>query len=191
VKYNEFSDRYYGKQHCAVSQTDIKLVVIHSTEGSSAESGAITLSSRDDVSAHLCVGEGVTYRIVPEHLGACTVREPNAWTLNIEQTGFAYWSRRAWLKRIDTIKRAAFWTAWWGIKYKLPGKYRSTKDLNAGKVHGWTTHGALAASRWSTSTHSDPGPNYPLFGRVSFAALLTSYRASIRLRKKPRPIEAQ
>src|SRR6266508_5012108 len=89
VKIYEYDDRYFGKQHCAVSQTAIKLVVLHSTEGPSAEGGAITLSSRSDVSAHLCVGEGVTYRIVPEWLGSCTVQEPNDWTLNIEQVGRA------------------------------------------------------------------------------------------------------
>jgi len=187
MRVNEFSDKYFGKQKCAVSQTAIKLIVIHSTEGSTPEGGANTLSTRSDVSAHLCVGQGATYRIVPEHLGACTVREANPWTLNIEQAGFAYWSRRAWLKRVNTIKRAAFWTAWWCKKYKIPRRYRSTKALNAGKLHGWTTHAALARSKWSSSTHTDPGPNYPLFGRVSFAGLLTAYYASIRLRKRPKP----
>src|SRR6266508_1878210 len=111
VKTYEYDDRYFRKQHCAVSQTAIKLIVLHSTEGPTAEGGAITLSSSSDVSAHLCVGEGVTYRIVPEWLGSCTVQEPNDWTLNIEQVGFAAWSRKKWLQHLNTIKRAAFWTA--------------------------------------------------------------------------------
>jgi hypothetical protein len=107
------------------------------------------------------------------------VQEPNDWTLNIEQAGFAAWSRRAWLKRLNTVKRAAFWTAWWCKKYDIPRRYRSTKALNNGKRRGWTTHAALAASKWSSSTHTDPGPNYPLFGKVSFNALLLYYRARI------------
>jgi len=189
VKVSEHDDRYFGKQHCAVSQTVIRLVVIHSTEGSSPESGAATLSSQSDVSAHLCVGEGVTYRIVPEWLGSCTVQEPNDWTLNIEQAGFAAWSRRAWLKRLNTVKRAAFWTAWWCKKYDIPRRYRSSKALDNGKRRGWTTHAALAASKWSSSTHTDPGPNYPLFGKVSFNALLLYYRARIAAGLKPMEAE--
>ena len=189
MRVNEYSDRFFDKYQCAVSQTAIKLVVIHSTEGSTAEGGAATLSSQSDVSAHLCVGQGVTYRIVPEHLGSCTVREANPWTLNIEQAGFAAWSRKAWLRRFDTVKRAAFWTAHWQLKYNILKRYRSTKALNAGKTHGWTTHAALARSKWSSSTHTDPGPNYPLFGRVSFSALLLAYRVALRLHKI-RPVKA-
>lgn len=181
MKIHEYSDRFFGKQHCAVSQTAIKLVVIHSTEGSTAEGGAATLCG-ENVSAHLCVGEGQTFRIVPEHLGSCTVQEPNAWTLNIEQAGFAYWSRKMWLRHIDTIRRTAFWIAWWQKKYGIPNRFRSTTALNNGKLQGWTTHGALAASKWSSSTHTDPGSNYPLFGRLSLSALILIYRAQIKLR---------
>src|SRR6266498_3876681 len=44
---------------------------------------------------------------------------------------------------------------------------------------------ARAASKWSSSTHTDPGPNYPLFGKVSFNALLLYYRARIAAGLKP------
>jgi hypothetical protein len=64
-------------------------------------------------------------------------------------------------------------------------RYRSTKALDNGKRRGWTTHAALAASKWSSSTHTDPGPNYPLFGKVSFNALLFYYRARIAAGLKP------
>ena len=186
MKTYEYDDRYFRKQHCAVSQTAIKLVVLHSTEGPTAEGGAITLSSSSDVSAHLCVGEGVTYRIVPEWLGSCTVQEPNDWTLNIEQVGFAAWSRKKWLQHFNTIKRAAFWTAWWCKKHKLPRRFRNAKALDAGKITGYTTHAQLSLSKWSSSTHTDPGPNYPLFGKVSFRALLLYYRGRIAAGLKPR-----
>jgi hypothetical protein len=186
VKIYEYDDRYFRKQHCAVSQTAIKLVVLHSTEGPTAEGGAITLSGSSDVSAHLCAGEGVTYRIVPEWLGSCTVQEPNDWTLNIEQVGFAAWSRKKWLQHLNTIKRAAFWTAWWCKKYKLPGRFRNAKALDAGTIRGYTTHAQLSLSKWSSSTHTDPGPNYPLFGKVSFRALLLYYRGRIAAGLKPR-----
>jgi hypothetical protein len=186
VKTYEYDDRYFRQQHCAVSQTAIKLVVLHSTEGPTAEGGAITLSSSSDVSAHLCVGKGVTYRIVPEWLGSCTVQEPNDWTLNIEQVGFAAWSRKKWLQHLNTIKRAAFWTAWWCKKHKLPRRFRNAKALDAGEIRGYTTHAQLSLSKWSSSTHTDPGPNYPLFGNVSFRALLLYYRGRIAAGLKPK-----
>lgn len=186
MRVSQYDDQFYGKQHCSVTRTATKLIVVHSTEGSTALSGANTLSSQGDVSAHLCVGEGVTYRIVPEDRGSCTVQEPNPWTLNIEQAGFAAWSRKAWLKHLDTIKRTAFWTAWWQKEYGIPNKFRSVTALDAGNLRGWTTHANLAASKWSSSTHTDPGPNYPLFGKISLATLILYYRGRIRTGMKPR-----
>lgn len=185
MRVNDYSDKFF-RSRCSVTRTAQKLIVVHSTEGSTPEGGATTLSGSTDVSAHLCVGQGVTYRIVPEDRGSCTVREPNPWTLNIEQAGFAAWARWRWLKNLDTIKRTAFWIAWWQKKYGLPNRFRSTTALNAGKTKGWTTHGALAASKWSSSTHTDPGTNYPLFGKVSLSALILYYRGRIRVGMKPR-----
>jgi hypothetical protein len=80
----------------------------------------------------------------------------------------------------------AFWTAWWCKKYKLPGRFRNAKALDAGKIRGYTTHAQLSLSKWSSSTHTDPGPNYPLFGKVSFRALLVYYRGRIAAGLKPR-----
>lgn len=189
----QYSDQFYNKQKCdqGVRSADmIVLIVIHDTEGYSAESGATTLTTRTDASTQLCVDDDNTFRIVPELHIQCGVKSYNTTTIHIEQTGFSKWRKAEWIKHLKTIQRAAYWAAHWSLKYEIPPKFRTTVELNAGKVRGITTHNNLSLSKLSDSTHTDPGLNYPLVGHRSFMALLRFYRLGLKARIVPGPKEA-
>ncbi len=194
MKITEYSDRYYRKQVAdggPRTAGQIGLIVIHDTEGSTAEGGARTLTTREDASAHLCVDDRATFRLVPELVIAWGTKGYNTPCLHIEQAGFARWSSREWLRHFATIRRSAYWAAVWTARYKIPARFRTTADLNAGRIRGITTHQNVSLSKLSDSTHTDPGPNYPLVGQRSFFALLRFYRAGLKLRILPRPREVR
>jgi N-acetylmuramoyl-L-alanine amidase-like protein len=189
VQVHEYSDKYLNKQKCGGGPRDGKptCIVLHSTEGPTAEGGAKTLTTRPDASAHIVVGDTETFRIVPSPKYACGVKDVNDWTLHIEQAGFAKWKKREWLTHIGTIRRAAFWTAVWMKQYGIPAHFLTTQDLNDGKRRGFTYHRFLSLSDVSSSTHWDPGYHYPM---VTFMALLTYYRLRRKLFGGPKPQEA-
>lgn len=178
---NEYSDSFYNKQKCSGGSrtpSEISCVVIHDTEGTTASGGAHTLTTRTDASTQLVCDDSVTYRIVPELTVPCGVRDVNSWTLHIEQAGIASWSERTWRTKVKTIQRAAFWTAFWMKKFDIPAHFLTTPEINAGKRKGYTSHNNLSLSSVSSSTHTDPGPNYPW---ALFRNLLAFYRLGFRL----------
>lgn len=190
MQVNEYSDQFWNKQNCggqARAATDITCIVIHSTEGLTALGGAQTLTSRPDATVQIVVDDDHTFRICPELKVPCGVMDVNSWTLHIEQAGFARWTKKTWLHRAKTIQRAAFWTAYWQWKYDIPNTYLSTQDINSGARRGWTTHNNLSLSKVSASTHTDPGPHYPIARFVTYVGF---YKLSLRLFRKPRPVEA-
>lgn len=187
MRTTEFSDQFYNKQNCGGQPrraTDITCIVLHSTEGPTALGGAQTLTTRPDATVEIVVDDDHTYRICPELKIPCGVKDVNTWTLHIEQAGYAHWSKKAWLRRVKTIQRAAFWTAYWQTKYDIPNKFLTTQDIDSGARRGWTTHNNLSLSQVSSSTHSDPGPHWP---RSRFLAYVGFYKLSMKLfRTRPR-----
>lgn len=136
--------------------------VLHQTGGSTARGAAQYLASRPDGSVHMIVDNVEAYQTAPVSRITCGVADVNSWTWHIEQAG--PFSRTANEWRDDyarTIRRAAFWMAWFLLEQGLPARFLSTKSLNDGKRRGWTTHKSLSLSKLSSSTHTDP-VNYPI-----------------------------
>lgn len=183
MRLSDFSSRYFGKAVNGGKRpaSDITTIVIHDTEGPTAEGGARTLTTRTDASAHLVVDDDNTFRLLADDVVAWTQRW-NQHALAIEQAGYARWSLRTWLSHLMTIRRAAYWSAYWCSLYKIPVRWRSTEDLNAGQTHGLTSHNNVSRSTLSDSTHTDPGPNYPIRGKTSYMALVKVYRARFATR---------
>ncbi len=169
--------------------SDITTVVIHSTEGTTAAGGAHTLTTRTDASSHLVLDDDTTYRL----LGDLTVAYTQKWNqhaLAIEQAGMSAWSLKTWLSHLQTIRRAAYWTAYWCHRYSIPVRWLSVADLNAGRIHGVTSHNNVSLSNLSDSTHTDPGPNYPYAGsKTSFMYLSKLYLGRFRTHTIRRPKE--
>ena len=187
MKTNEYSDEFRNRQECDGGfrdMRDVTCIVLHSTQGPTARGGALTLTSRPDASVQIVLDNEECYRIVADNVVPCGVRDVNSWTLHIEQAGFAEWSKGEWMKHRRTIQRAAFWTALWERRYRIPHRFLTTADLDAGRRRGWTTHNELSQSDISSSTHWDPGPRWPA---LLFTSYVRFYKLSYALFRNPKP----
>jgi N-acetyl-anhydromuramyl-L-alanine amidase AmpD len=187
MRVNEFSSKYLNqtKSHSGPRPpVVINLVVIHDTEGTTAEGGAYTLTHRTDASTHVVVDDAHTFRVLPDTIIAWCVKSYNTPTIHVEQAGLASWSTMTWRDRVKTIRRAAWWAAYWMREYNIPFVFRSVADLNSGRISGYTSHNNLSLSTLSDSTHTDPGPNYPW---AMLKTLITYYRAQMRMGRLRKP----
>lgn len=184
MKLNEVSHRFYGKAKCKAGTRDIRTIrwiVIHDTEGSTTESGAYTLVTREDGSAHEIVGPGETYVIAPPGHIMCHVGGFNSPTYGIEQPGKASYSRKEWMKRWAQLNRLAWRVAYWCHQLKLPPIYRTARDLKDRKP-GYTTHLQVTLSGLGDTTHTDPGRAFPFDGRRGVKALIKLWYMRFRIR---------
>ena len=145
------------------SKSSITTVVVHQTQGPTAESAARYLHTRADGSVHKIVDTYEQYRDAPDNLICCGVAGFNGPALHIEMAGY---STMAWWfpfnrKRRRMLRRCAWQVAKWLYSHNLPNRYVSTKALRHGERRGWTTHEALTDANDAigvTSTHQDPWP---------------------------------
>jgi hypothetical protein len=87
---------------------------------------------------------------------------PNKGTIGIERDGYASWSKADWLKprAQKTTCRVAARTAELCVRHKLPPIWLGPAEVKAGKK-GVTSH-ANRSKAFGQSTHSDPGPAFPV-----------------------------
>lgn len=140
---------------------DIKWIVLHDTEGGSAESVARFFDSpKAQGSAHLVVDDSECYRCLKDTEIAWGAPGANTKGFHIEQCGYAHWTEAQWMEHSDTIDRAAYKTAYHCLKFGIPTAWRSAADLKANK-EGITSH--LECSKAFGGNHTDPGPNWPRY----------------------------
>jgi hypothetical protein len=140
--------------------SQIRLIVLHSTEGSTALGAATWFTNpASEGSAHLCVDERECYRPLAENVIPWGAPGANTSGLHIEIAGFASFSREEWMERKDGLRRAAFKAAKLAAKYDIPIRLLTDAQLAAGK-RGFTTH--AACSRVFDGSHTDPGSGFPL-----------------------------
>lgn len=146
----------------------IDFVVIHDMEMpesvTTAEDCAhmfATLPSDRKASAHYAVDADSIVQCVRENDIAYHA-PPNTHSLGIEHAGYARQTREQWLDDFSQreLRLSAQLMAELLQKYDLPLVFLSPADLVAGR-RGITTH-ANVSKAWGQTTHTDPGPDFPI-----------------------------
>ena len=144
----------------------IDFIVIHDMEmaekGTTAESCAQFFHTSDTkASAHFCVDSNSIVQCVREHDIAYHA-PPNTHSIGIEHAGYARQDRTEWLDDFGQamLRLSAGLMAELLVKYNLPAEFLSPDELRAGK-RGITTH-ANVSKAWGQTTHTDPGPDFPI-----------------------------
>lgn len=141
----------------------VRLLVVHTTEG-----GGTAQALRDAAwwtgSSHAINDETGTLLTpaqgcVPYEKASWTVRSGNHISDNIEQVGWARYTRAEWLARPKLLDGTARWLADRSKARKIPLVKLSPADVKAGKS------GVCGHVDWTLGmgdgSHTDPGPNYP------------------------------
>ncbi len=177
------SSRFPAYHHSGARiQQSIRYIVLHSTEGPTAEGAASYFMSPDSGgSANLVVDDRSCYRSLGDFVVPWGAPPLNANGFHIEQAGYAAWSREDWLAHEETIVRAAYKAALRCRWYKIPprlldvaalerdfGTLPVTGDSNTTSIPyrpgplegGIVTHATISAA-YRQSDHTDPGAGYP------------------------------
>jgi hypothetical protein len=112
-------------------------------------------ASSDETGALLTPADG----FVPYDRAAWTLRNGNAISENIEQCGWARWTRAEWLARPKLLDATARWLADRSKARGIP-LVRLTPMQIRTRQPGVLGHGDYTAAT-GDGTHTDPGPGYP------------------------------
>jgi len=137
----------------------IRLVVLHSTEGGTAESNARYFATTAQASTQLVIDDDECYRCVPDHVIPWGAPGVNTSGLHIEHVGFAAWSGAEWRHHVRMLHESARHTAAWCFHYSIPRRYVGPLGLKL-RRKGITTH-ADASKAFTPGGHHDPGPGFP------------------------------
>jgi len=134
-------------------------VVIHSTEGGTAESVARFFATTAEASTQLVVDDNGCYRCVPDLVIPWGAPGVNTTGLHIEHCGFAHWTRTEWLQHLRMLHLSAQHAAKWCWQYGIPRRWVGPRGL---KLHraGLTRH-LDASLAFTPGGHTDPGPGFP------------------------------
>jgi hypothetical protein len=150
--------------------SDVRLIVLHDTEGGTAESVARYFASpKAGGSTHLVVDNYDCYRTLRNEEVPWGAPGANQQGFHIEQCGYAKWSAPIWIRNTLTLRRAAYKTAYHCQLFDIPPIFRKAAGLKAGAA-GITTH--AECSKAFGGDHSDPGPFWP---RRVFMQLVRGY----------------
>ena len=142
------------------SKSQLKWIVLHSTEGGTAASVAAFFATSAEASTQLVVDDKECYRMVPDLIIPWGAPGANTNGLHIEQCGFSYYTRADWLKHEPTLRRSAAKAARWAHMYGIPLRWVGKYGLRLGRK-GVTQHRDVSAAWPDLGDHSDPGPNFP------------------------------
>jgi len=145
----------------ALSQ--IRLVVIHSTESNSARSSAEWFTNpKSGGSAHIVVDDFACYRTLDNDTIPWGAPGANTNGFHVEHTGWAKkWARADWMRHENTLRRGAFKSALHAVRFGIPVKVLTASDLRRGRA-GFVTHATVTEFYPSEGNHTDPGPGFPL-----------------------------
>lgn len=126
------------------------LVVIHCTQGATAEGAARWFANpRSGGSAQVVVDDVEVWRCVDDMVIAWHAKGANTNGLGLEIAGFAEWTREEWMQRQPRLVEAARIHAGWCRLYGIP--------LVESPTRGYHTHAELPGN-----DHWDPGPGFPM-----------------------------
>ncbi len=162
--------------------TAIKWIVLHSTEGPTAEGAASWFANpASEGSAHLVVDNDACFRTLANTDVPWAAPGANTNGFHIEQAGYASWTRSEWGgANADTVKRAAYKAALHAKAFAIPLRWVGPVGLRLGRK-GVTTHRDISYA-WpilarKAGFHTDPGEGYP---KDLFMKYAQSYLASLK-----------
>jgi hypothetical protein len=148
----------------------IRWIVLHDTEGGTAEGVArYFTTSKAQGSVHLVVDDAECFRCLRNEEIPWGAVGANTKGFHIEQCGFAKWSAAIWQAHRQTLRRAAYKTAYHCHKFGIPPRFVDAAALKRGDK-GVTTH--KECSKAFGGDHSDPGLFWP---RRLFMRYVTEY----------------
>lgn len=141
--------------------SSIRLIVIHDAEGANAKGVAsYGASGQRNASWHMTVDDNHLIQQLEDDVIAWAAPGANRDGLQLELCGYARWSKLDWYRHQATLKRAAWQVARWCVKYKIPVRWLSTKQLRDEVSEGITTHVDVNRA-FRGSDHTDPGKGFP------------------------------
>lgn len=155
------NNRYRAKHDSGPRSSKlIRHVVIHSTEGGTAQSVARFFATTAQASTHLVIDDHECYRCVPDLVIPWGAPGVNTSGLHTEHCGYAKWSRREWLMHESTLRESAAHTARWCHTYDIPRRWVGPIGLRL-KRRGLTTHADASRAFRTPGGHTDPGAGFP------------------------------
>jgi len=153
------------------SLSNLRLIVLHSTEGRTARGAAGWFANPDSAgSAHVVVDDQECYRTLPDSLIPWGAKggDANENGLHIEIAGFAAdnpttgdkaFTRDEWLSHMARLRKAASVVWAWGKMYGIPMRFVDAAGLLRGES-GVTSHYEITKA-YHAGDHIDPGKAFP------------------------------
>jgi hypothetical protein len=174
---HECSSEYAAYHHSGDRRpASIRYVVMHSTEGPTAEAAARYFEQPSSGgSSNLVLDDNTCFRVLGDHVIPWGAPPLNTLGFHVEQAGYASWSREEWLRHSRTVQRAAYKAAlrckWYRIPPVLLDVENLRKDFGDAPVAGVPAHPgplrggivthATVSDAYHESDHTDPGPGWP------------------------------
>lgn len=150
-----------------VEKRSVRVVVIHTMEAAKKNDTAESVANyfkttKTKASAHLCIDNDSIVQCVFDNDVAYAAPGVNRDGIQLELAGFAKQTAADWKDPYNTLllERAANAAAQYCLKYDIPRKHLTNKQLKDGEK-GIIGHFQATAVYPPNAGHSDPGPNFP------------------------------
>src|SRR6476659_2690471 len=173
---NSVCNRKYMREPLDGKASHKNIIVLHDTEGGTAESIARYFQHNSGGYTHLVVDDKDCYRCLENLDIPRGAPGANSLGFHIEQCGYAKWSLVIWKTHLNTLKRAAYKTALHCHKLNIPPVFIKAPELKQG-AKGITTH--AECTKAFGGSHTDPGPGWPRYLFMGYVR--TYYRQLGRL----------
>ena len=160
--------QFIAAKHHGVKRGNPTLIVIHDMEApegaTTAEAVARYFANGTKVaSAHYCTDNDSTVQCVPDDVVAYAAPGANRVGLHFELAGYARQSREEWL---DAYGKGLFEQVIAVMapkmrQYNIPPIFLTAANMVAGNMTGVTTHAEVTRA-FHLTTHTDPGPGFPV-----------------------------
>lgn len=182
------------------TKSQIAYAVVHCGEAGTAEGMARWFSDPDSLgSTQLEFDCESTYRTLPDLEIPWGAPPLNPSGLHGELAGYSAWTPKGWILRKRMLMRAGWKYAEWSIKYDIPARWLTARQLvelteDPGKGKGGFTSHAEISKAWKRTDHTDPGPGFETAstGRLKavprrlFMGYVKKYRRQMLAPPKPK-----
>jgi len=156
----------------------MRLIVLHTMESQEKPNTAETVAAwfggktAPKSSAHVCVDTNSSVQIVDDGDIAWAAPGANNDGLHIEMAGTAAQTPAQWADTYSqgVLHQAAKIAAKWCIKYSIPARLLTPKQVADGKTKGICGHITVTKAFPKLGSHTDPGKNFPWDQMISLIA---------------------